>query len=181
MTLICYRDGILCADSGSESNSLWDEVPTLKCARNKNGDIIAASGSKAVAQKFLEWFINGEEDENPWRRDDDDDYDNVVIFRRNPRRIELYANGKHVSLSSEDRMALGYHSYLMGLMDAGLDPLQAVIIGIKRTTIGRYPIVVLGHAGEVQFWRSATEQMTLGQFLSLARLSENAAKKYGLL
>lgn len=160
MTLIAYKDGILCADTLRLADSMRCTAPVVKIARNRAGDLFAAAGSAAIALRWMEWFLSGDDESKaPPDRYDDEQVTDVVIFTPNGASKRWVEKCNVVEHAPKDRLGLGWPSYLHGLMDAGLPAFEAVSAGIRRYTEADYPLIVIGHHGEPTIWEAPWRQM----------------------
>lgn len=169
MTLIAYKDGIVCADSLCMLGHMRSPTPVVKLSRNSNGDILSVSGYACTFIGWSKWFIDGETGEKPWKHSDSDDPDEINIFRKNGC-TECYTVSSTPMKLYVSQYAAGYHSLLMGMMAAGLSAKDAVCLGIQMTNIADFPIICLGHNGEMEFWKSKTERMSRDEFCNVSRI-----------
>lgn len=169
MTLIAYKDGIVCADSLCILGHMRAASPVVKLCRNANGDILSVAGYACTFVGWSKWFIDGEKESKPWSNKDSDDCDDINIFRKSGC-IERYTISETPMKLYSRQHAAGYHSLLMGMMAAGLSAKDAVCLGIQMTNIADFPVICLGHEGEVEFWKSKTERMSRDEFCNLSRI-----------
>lgn len=165
MTLIAYKDGILCADTQLNADDMRGPAPVVKIARNARGYLFAASGSSAICRAWMVWFLDGMVGECEVSRGSDDSASSVVIFRPDGGSTERFVGAQKVSeFVAPDRLGLGWPSYLHGLMDGGLSARDAVVTGIKRYTGADFPLIEIGHRGDPVVWETAERKMPIEAF-----------------
>lgn len=166
MTLIAYKNGILCADTQLNADDMRSLSPVVKIARDARGYLFAAAGSSAICRAWMWWFLEGMRGgQCDISRGDDDSASSVVIFNPADGSTERYVGAQKVSeFCAPDRLGLGWPSYLHGLMDGGLSARDAVATGIKRYTGADFPIIEIGHRGAPVIWETAERKMPIEAF-----------------
>lgn len=165
MTLIAYKDGIICADTQLNSDDMRGAAPIIKIARNRRGELFAASGSAAIAATWMKWFLDGCVESNiPCDRSNGDLITDVVIFSPTGASKRWLQKQNIAEWVSADRLGLGWPSYLHGLMDAGLSARDAVMVGVRRYTGADYPLIEIGHSGDPIVWEAPDRMMPLEAF-----------------
>ena len=144
MTIICIKDGVVAADSGSGSDGMRLSLTCNKLARSKDGAIGGAAGPAAYTMLFREWFSGSTKELRQLRgpsstcnlpiiKEDGDTYFATWIEQ----------DGSIFSLHSADLITFGNSSDIetvgariccamaIGAMRAGASAEQAVAICIK--------------------------------------------------
>lgn len=170
MTLIAYKDGVICADSQRQQGSLRSVRPYMKVSRRADGALFAASGYAAVSQAWSKWFLEGENGAPPWR-DLGENHDDIAIVAP-CGTVKLWAGAELPENVNGDPLALGWPSYLQGLMDAGLSATEAVKTACRRYTGAGYPLIEMRHAGDPVVWVSETERGDPAEFFKACGLNQ---------
>ena len=152
MTLIAYKNGVLCADTLALSGGKRFGYATLKIARRADGALFAGSGAAAVVQHWMRWFLSSEEGSPPWRETGDDC--DCILIARSLGSFEYFATYPIAEKFQESCFALGDQNYLRGLMDGGLGAVDAIKRALENHYYGDYPIIEVGYSGPPIIWES---------------------------
>lgn len=159
MTLIAYKDGILCADSQRLCDGIRSKTLVVKIARNIRGELFAAAGYAAVSQTWMNWFLGGCEHDAPWRDAQSDNPDSIVIILDNGSSRRYVGRPEIPEYMPYERLGIGWPSYLHGLMDGGLSAREAIFAGIENYVNADYPVIEVGHFGPAIIWESRSDTM----------------------
>lgn len=146
MTTICYRDGIMAADSAIFDRGCYCG-DVLKLSRAADGTIGGAAGSLGVISKFAAWLDAGaigdpppippnDESEAIWVRPDNE------VWWLGPGSLPTHLTGAYFAIGSGFRIA-------MGALAHGATALEAVEICADLDNMTRRPIQALT-AGQLE-------------------------------
>lgn len=133
MTVICYKDGIIAADSaiwrGDDLSGYIDKIGSLKVSGGTA--LFGACGDMSEIQHFLEWCRNGRQGDlfaDKKERDFSGIYiepTGAIVQYEHDGGICRFPSGTFTAVGSGHRMAFG-------AMAAGASAIKAVQIAIKR-------------------------------------------------
>lgn len=135
MTIVCYRDGIMAADTAVWSGEIVSGF-VRKITRARNGALVGAAGGTVTCRAFLRWAEGQtswpETYEFPCEPDEDDDF-GALIVEPSGDVIFVEQNGRFGRGMASDCHAIGAAADLgLGAMLGGASAQEAVRICIER-------------------------------------------------
>lgn len=139
MTTICYRDGVLAADTAVFDRGTYCGQ-MVKIAAAPDGTIGGGAGAQADVSAMVEWLRGGMSGEPPTISDDDSEFIWVkpdgTMWWRGPRSKVTQVVADYLAIGSGFRLA-------MGAMAHGASARQAVEIACDLDNHTRRPIMEL--------------------------------------
>lgn len=154
MTLIAYKDGVICADTQCANGlGFSNPDPAIKIGRFESSGAIprlfGVAGSASVGRLWINYLLSGEVGERPWR-ETGADFDPVFCVDAD-ERFRYWASTaepEEMGISRGRGFAIGFSAYLEGMMHAGMDAISAVRAMIDDGyRAASYPLTVLGMKG----------------------------------
>lgn len=143
MTTIAYRGGVLAADT--QVNNDGARIGTVqKVHRRDDGHLAAGSGDFSYTQRFIAWFLAGEDGEPPLptRGDDGRDEGQGFIFRPNGQVVSLEGSGSNTMAAPYWAQGSG-RELALGAMAHGASAEEAVRAAIAHDVHSGGEITVL--------------------------------------
>lgn len=136
MTIICYRDGVLAADTGVFDGDIYVGT-TEKIAIAPDGTIGGAAGPLGDIRRFLSWLESGRDGEAP----SSGEMTSVFIT---PQGLVSEDEGSGFFHVEAPYFATGIaHTVALGAMAAGASAEEAVRICCQISVYAREPISVI--------------------------------------
>lgn len=132
MTTIAYRNGFLAADTVEIAEGY--RVGTCeKIKKRKDGVLVGAGGRASYCEAFMDWVLDGEEDDPPAIEKGDDGHpDSGGIIIRLDGSVELWGENGSTPIVAE-YVATGTGAALcLGAFAFGATAEEAVIAAIKH-------------------------------------------------
>lgn len=128
MTIICYRDGVMAADSAVYLGNV--RVGSFqKIARCDDGALAAAIGTTSICARFNVWFLTGRQ--RPFDPKDDDKDFSAIIVHPDGHVQRMDHQGDEFSIEAPF-FAIGFsQDFALGAMAAGSSAEDAVRLCLK--------------------------------------------------
>ena len=149
MTIIVYRDGVMAADTGGESQGATTRW-MRKLARDKQGTLYGVAGMAECAHRFLNWVDDGSEGVPPLPEAKGNDDNTFLIMRCIAGRLPeiVAARGTEFCLPSARYVVLGAcREVALGALWMGATAEQAVQVCIEHSLYAHGDVVSVSHDG----------------------------------
>jgi ATP-dependent protease HslVU (ClpYQ) peptidase subunit len=131
MTIICYRDGVMAADSLACTDSGIRTGQIKKIVRNAAGALAGMAGSAGDCASFAEWFDGNAVCRDPWESKDKDSGFCAIVVYRDGRVQMVEAHGRAYTVEAPFYARGCAGPVAMGAMAAGASAAAAAEICIR--------------------------------------------------
>lgn len=140
MTIICYKDGVLAADSGQFVNGV--NIGYVDKIVERDGALAAASGESCHCRVFEDWFLAGRVEplDALLTLRENDEFAALIVER--DRSLKLVSRSGRVQSFSAPFVAIGFcYEMALGAMMAGAGAVRAVFLCIGRSNYVAGPVL----------------------------------------
>ena len=137
MTTVCFKDGVLAADSFATDDATALEA--VKCARLPAGEVAGGAGELGEVAQALEWLVRGGKGDAP------DISGAAILFT--VKGVPHLASTKWPGVRCKGAVAIGSGAQgALVAMKLGLGPADAVaaVIGVDPSTGGQIDVLEVG-------------------------------------
>jgi hypothetical protein len=144
MTIIAFKDGVLCADSLTESSGSFRRGNTDKIVRCRNGSLAGATGPSAACAQFLQWAFSHRDilKDHPGHLCAPDEFE-AALFLPDGRVAYYDGSGEGPDFTVNEFHAMGNVGSMgvaIGVMSEGGTARRAVERAIEWTTCCGPPV-----------------------------------------
>lgn len=139
MSVVVYRDGVMAADSRINIGEVH-HVGMDKIARGLDNELIGVVGTISSCQKFIDWYLMSDTDEEYVEPPDVEDMDALVVIDHDKvygyfdNCVPIRLHGEYFAVGSGAEVALG-------ALAVGATARQAVEAAVKHVSNCGEPVV----------------------------------------